>query len=216
MANRNAIPPNARLPSQEDAPPDSSSSYHPGKAIPPLAPLPRIPIASVVQTLFERSPGTLPPDRPSSISPVDFPSAYPPPPLPPARTALLPFFAGGALGAILATTIAVGLLWSPSSNLQQASHWLSAAAPAAANPPHTIHYLPTVNIVASEPPEIATEPGPFDKNQARGLVASRAFAIHRCGLEGVDATISVTFEPSGQVSLVDVRGETPLPERATS
>jgi hypothetical protein len=108
------------------------------------------------------------------------------------------------------------LLWSPSSNLQQASHWLSAAAPAAANPPHTIHYLPTVNIVASEPPEIATEPGPFDKNQARGLVASRAFAIHRCGLEGVDATISVTFEPSGQVSLVDVRGETPLPERATS
>ncbi len=215
MENRNAIPPNARLPSQQHPPP-YASSHPPDSAIPPLVPLPRIPVASVVQTLFDRSPSTLPPSKPSSISPVAFPSAYPPPLAPPARSALLPFFVGGALGAVLATAVAVALLWSPPSNLDQSAHWLPAAAPAAANPTHTIHYLPTVHIVAGEPPEIDTEPGTFDKDQARGLVASRAFAIHRCGLEGVDASISVTFEPSGQVSLIDVRGETPLPEQATS
>lgn len=214
MANRNAIPPNARLPSQEEGTPDPAVPRHLDATIPPLAPLPRVPVAAVVQNLFDRSPSSLPP-RPSSISPVAFPSSYPPPPIPPARNALLPFFVGGALGAILATAVAVGLLWSPSHDLQQASQWLPAA-PAAAYPPHTVHYLPTVHIVASDPPKTDTEPGPFDKEQARGLVASQAAAIHQCGLQGVDTSIFVTFEPSGEMSLIDVRGESPLSERASA
>lgn len=206
---RSAPPP---LPTEESEP----------LLIPPPPSLPRFPANAIEQNVLGRTPDSLAPAA-SSIAPS---SISRPPSASTADRAhrVAPFFAISVIGAIAATVAGVAFLWSPVRDYYVAPRSLAAVvAPTTMSTVGRIHYLRPVNITADAPPirvgELSTTTpaaNTFDSRHAWVLVSSGAQRAYQCGLRGVDALIEVTFAPSGTVTLVNVVGDGPLPDAATS